>query len=249
MNNYLAKISYDGTDFHGWQIQKEGRTVQQTLEKALSLVSKVNIKTISAGRTDAGVHAVGQYVNFNFPIMMSEKQIQLSIQSHLPYDVQITKIVEVSNEFNARYNATSRTYQYIIAKERTPFNRNYKSFLPKKNIKPVIINICLEYFLGKHNFISFAKLNPDLNNYFCTVLKFDFEETEHDYRFRIQANRFLHNMVRRVVGTIINISHSNSDPKIIKELIEAETTANKLIQTAPAQGLYLMDVEYPSIEI
>ena len=249
MKNVLAKISYDGTGFNGWQIQKEGRTVQQVLENALSQIAKEDIKTTSAGRTDAGVHAIGQYANFHFPIQMTAKQIQLALQANLPSDVLVTQVFEVIDDFNARYNAKSRTYKYILAKELTPFNRRYKSFIPKVKIKTKIVDRCLKYFLGRHDFTSFTKFNPDLNNYYCNILNFEFEETDEDYRFVIQSNRFLHNMVRRIVGTIINISNTDTDPNIIEELIAAKTPKNRLITTAPPNGLYLIEVEYPKNEL
>ena len=249
MKNLLIKISYDGTDFNGWQIQKEGRTIQQVLEDALSKIAKERIKITSAGRTDAGVHTTGQYANFHFPIQMTTRQLQFALRANLPYDILVTKVMEVPDDFNARYNAASRTYRYIVAKELTPFNRKYKSFIPRVKIETEIVEKCLKYFIGKHDFTSFAKFNPDLNNYFCNVLKFEFEETNDDYIFVIQANRFLHNMVRRVVGTIINISNTKTNPNIIEDLIAAETPDNKLITTAPPNGLYLIDVEYPNIEL
>jgi len=175
---------------------------------------------------------------------MTTKQIQLALRANLPHDVSVTQIVEVSNDFSARYDAISRSYRYILTKELTPFNRKYKSFIPKVKIETDIIKKCLKYFIGKHDFTSFAKYNPDLNNYFCNILNFTFEETDEDYRFIIQANRFLHNMVRRIVGTIINISNTNTEPNIINELISAETPENKLITTSPPNGLYLIEVEY-----
>lgn len=245
MNNILIKISYDGTDFSGWQIQKEGRTVQQTLENALHRISKEEIKTISAGRTDAGVHAIGQYANFLFPIKMTPTQIKLALRSNLPLDISISHVYQVTNDFNARYNALSRTYKYVLTKKITPFNRRYKSFIPKMNLESERMNKCMDYFVGRHNFTSFAKFNPDMNNYFCNVLKFEMNETEKDFRFVIQANRFLHNMVRRIIGTIINVSNTKTDVEIIEKLLSAETPDNKLISTAPPNGLYLLDVEYP----
>lgn len=245
MKNILIKISYDGTDFSGWQIQKEGRTVQQTLENALHRISKEEIKTISAGRTDAGVHAIGQYANFLFPIKMTPTQIKLALRSNLPLDISISHVYQVTNDFNARYNALSRTYKYVLTKKITPFNRRYKSFIPKMNLESERMNKCMDYFVGRHNFTSFAKFNPDMNNYFCNVLKFEMNETEKDFRFVIQANRFLHNMVRRIIGTIINVSNTKTDVEIIEKLLSAETPENKLISTAPPNGLYLLDVEYP----
>jgi len=247
MKNFLAKISYDGTEFRGWQIQKEGRTVQQVIEDALSVIAKTDIKITSAGRTDAGVHALGQYANFHFPIPMSTDQIRLALRSNLPSDVSIMHIRQVSDDFSARYDAKSRIYQYVLTKERSPFNRNYKSFIPRVKINTEIIEKCLEHFIGKHDFTSFAKYNPDLNNYFCNISKFVLEETNEDYKFLIRSNRFLHNMVRRIIGTIINISNTQSEPVIIQQLISAKTPDNKLISTAPPNGLYLLDVEYPTL--
>jgi len=249
MKNYLAKISYDGTNFRGWQIQKKGRTVQQTIEDTLSVIAKTKIHIISAGRTDAGVHALGQYANFNFPIKMSTKQIHLALQANLPTDIQILHIINVPPDFNARFNAVSRKYKYFIAKERTPFNRDHKSYFPRKDIHPEIVKNCLKFFKGKHDFTSFSKLNPDLKNHICNILEFKFSNTENEYIFEIKANRFLHNMVRRIVGTIVNISHKKRNPEIISDLINANSTSNKLIQTAPPNGLYLLDVEYPTIKL
>ncbi len=248
MKNFLIRISYDGTDFHGWQIQKEGRTIQQVLENALSKIAKIEIKTTSAGRTDAGVHALGQYANFHFPIQITTEQLQLALRANLPHDILVTQVSEVVNDFSARYDAISRTYRFILAKELTPFNRKYTSFIPKVKIKTEIIEKCLKYFIGKYDFTSFAKFNPDLNlnNYLCTIQKFEFEETDEDYRFVIRSNRFLHNMVRRIIGTIINISNTGTDPNVIEKLIADETPENKLITTAPPNGLYLIDVKYPN---
>ena len=245
MKNFLARICYDGTDFSGWQIQKEGRTVQQIIENALSKIAKEDIKTTVAGRTDAAVHAIAQYANFHFPIQMKAKQIQLALRTNLPYDVLVTQVFEVPDIFHARYDAISRTYKYILAKNRTPFNRNYKSFVPRIKIETEIVETCLKYFIGKHDFTSFAKFNPDINNHYCNVLKFEFEETNEDYIFVIKANRFLHNMVRRIIGTIINISRASNDPIIINNLFTPKTHNNKLITTAPPNGLYLLEVEYP----
>jgi len=245
MKRYLLRISYDGNAFSGWQSQKEDRTVQQVIENALSEIAKKSVKITCAGRTDAGVHALRQYAHFDFDQNMTAEQIKFAVQAKLPADVSIQKVFAVIEDFNARYDAISRTYRYLLTKQRTPFNRYYKSFLPKKNIRKKIIQNYLPFFLGKHDFSSFSKYNPDLNNCFCEITQLNFKDIGNEYVFTISANRFLHNMVRRIVGTIINISHCELEPEIIRNLIAAKDRNNKLIETAPPQGLYLEEVEYP----
>jgi tRNA pseudouridine38-40 synthase len=245
MKRYLLQTSYDGNAFSGWQYQKEDRTVQQVIENALSEIAKKSVKITCAGRTDAGVHALRQYAHFDFNQDMNAEQIKFALQAKLPADVSVQKVFAVIQDFNARYDASSRTYKYLLTKQRTPFNRYYKSFLPKKHIREKIIRNCLLFFLGKHDFTSFSKYNPDLNNYFCKITQLDFIDTGNEYIFTISANRFLHNMVRRIVGTVINISHFELEPEIIRDLIAAKDQNNKLIETAPPQGLYLAEVEYP----
>ena len=245
MKRYLLRISYDGNAFSGWQSQKEDRTVQQVIENALSEIAKKSVKITCAGRTDAGVHALRQYAHFDFDQDMTAKQIKFALQAKLPADVSIQKVFAVIEDFNARYDAINRTYRYLLTKQRTPFNRYYKSFLPKKNIRKKIIRNCLPFFLGIHDFTSFSKYNPDLNNCLCEITQLNFKDTGNEYVFTISANRFLHNMVRRIVGTIINISHFEMKPEIIRDLIDARDQNNKLIETAPPQGLYIEEVEYP----
>ena len=245
MKRYLLRISYDGNAFCGWQTQKEDRTVQQAIENALSEIAKKSVKITCAGRTDAGVHALRQYAHFDFNQDMTTEQIKFALQAKLPADVSIQEVLTVIEDFNARYDAISRTYKYLITKQRTPFNRYYNSFLPKKNIRKKIIRKCLPFFMGKHDFTSFSKHNPDLNNCFCEITQFNFIDIGNEYIFTISANRFLHNMVRRIVGTLINISHFELEPEIIRNLMAAKDQNNKLIETAPPQGLYLEEVEYP----
>ena len=249
MKRYLLRISYDGNAFSGWQSQKEDRTVQQVIENALSEIAKKSVKITCAGRTDAGVHALRQYAHFDFNQDMTAEQIKFALQAKLPTDISIQKVFTVIQDFNARYDASSRTYKYLLTKQRTPFNRYYKSFLPKKNIRKKIVRNCLPFFLGKHDFTSFSKHNPDLNNCFCEIIQLNFKDTGNEYIFTISANRFLHNMVRRIVGTVINISHFELKPEIIRDLIAEKDQNNKLIETVPPQGLYLEEVQYPQKKI
>ena len=244
MKRYLMTISYDGTNFCGWQSQKRGRTVQQIIENALAIIAKELVPIIGSGRTDSGVHALKQYAHFDFPIKMTSEQILLALNSKLPEDIRAIKIIQVKDDFSARYDAIQRKYIYLIAKERTPFNRFYKSFFPRIKIVPEKIENCLPYFEGKYDFTSFSKFNPDITNQICYVQSFIFKERKDDYKFEICANRFLHNMVRRIIGTILNISNSNQQSEIITDLFNQKNPENKLIATAPPEGLYLADVIY-----
>ncbi|MBT3168578.1 MAG: tRNA pseudouridine(38-40) synthase TruA [Candidatus Cloacimonetes bacterium] len=239
---YCLQVAYDGTNFSGWQIQKVGRTVQEEIEKAISQIAKTPIKIVGSGRTDAGVHAMRQYAHFDFPIKMTVEQIKFAIQTKLPRDVKTLKVILKNDDFHARFDATLRTYKYFITKNRNPFNRYYSSYFPKMNINKTKINSCLPYFLGEHDFSSFAKFNPDVKNYVCKIEAFTFEEFDDNFVFTISANRFLHNMVRRIVGTVINITNSTEKVSIIEEFFKIKN--HKLVTTASTQGLYLFDVKY-----
>ena len=243
MKRYAINLSYDGTFFSGWQIQNEGRTIQDILEKALTKIAKTGIKVVGSGRTDAGVHALNQYAHFDFPINMTPLQIKYALRSLLPADIRIKNVFYARDDFNARYDALGREYLYIITKERTPFNRFHKSFLPKMKLENV--HNYPDIFKGRYDFSAFAKKNPDLDNYFCTITHFDIKKSGDDYIFRIRANRFLHNMVRRIVGTILEASTKDIAVSNIKMLLSKHTSAQRsLMFTAPPQGLYLANVIY-----
>ena len=241
------RITYDGTNYYGWQIQKKGRTVQQTIEEALSEIAKRHITVIGSGRTDAGVHAFRQYAHFDFPTNMNSDQIQLALRTKLPLDISITKVQSVTPDFHARYDAVKRIYQYIITDRFSPFERLYSVFVPPKNLKEDLMKKCTDHFLGEHDFTSFCKQNPDIKNNVCNITSCTLIRKNEKYIFEISANRFLHNMVRRIIGTIVNISRTNTDPKIILTLFAKKDPSHKLISTFPAQGLFLWDVKYPSV--
>jgi tRNA pseudouridine38-40 synthase len=246
MQRLLAKIAYDGTNFCGWQIQPEVRTVQQEIETALSKIAKTEIKVVAAGRTDAGVHALGQHIHFDFPINMTSLQIIKAMQTKLAKDLKVVSIAPVNPNFHARYDAFSRNYRYIVTKSPDPFNRYYKSSFPRTNLNLDIMQSCANQFIGKYDFTSFSKFNPDIKSTICTISSLEILQKESDIIFKIEADRFLHNMVRRIIGTIVNISNSNESPEIVSKLIETKSTENKFITTAPPEGLYLENVKYPA---
>ncbi len=245
MIRYAITLSYDGTHFTGWQVQPESRTVQGTLEAAFTKMAKAPITVMGSGRTDSGVHALGQVAHFDLDMNMTPQQIMLALRTRLPHNIGIIDIRPVHEDFHARYKAFQRDYQYHIARERTPFNRLYCSTFARKKILPDKIAECLPHFLGSHDFASFCKPNPDITNTVCDMNRLDFEEEEGGWVFHLSADRFLHNMVRRIVGCIITITNRGLSPAIIDELFEIKRSDQLLTPTAPPQGLFLTKVHYP----
>ncbi|MCF7910947.1 MAG: tRNA pseudouridine(38-40) synthase TruA [Candidatus Cloacimonetes bacterium] len=248
MQRFLICLSYDGTDFNGWQTQPQGRTVQDILENILAEIASVPIAVTGSGRTDAKVHALRQYAHFDLNTRMSTSQIVSALNSRVPADIKIISCQQVNPDFSARYNAVSRTYNYYINLEYSPFSRHYAVHFPRFRFSPDSLLKCLPWFLGEHDFSAFAKHNPDLKHYRCIINSFKLLEKDGQIVLIIQANRFLHNMVRRIVGTCLRVCHTKSEPQVISSLITNCDPASNLIYTAPPQGLYLTQVEYPDID-
>ncbi|HPR17017.1 MAG TPA: tRNA pseudouridine(38-40) synthase TruA [Candidatus Cloacimonadota bacterium] len=242
---YLAKVAYDGTNFCGWQIQNGQRTIQGVIEKALFLIAKTEIPVTGAGRTDAGVHALGQYFHFDFPLGMTADQIKKALQTKLPYEIKIVAILSVREDFHARYQAIRRRYQFIISQNPSPFNRDFAASFPGIKFDLDLMRSIADMFLGSHDFTSFSKFNPEIVSQICHIQEFVISEHQDEIILQISADRFLHNMVRRITGCLINIMRKKENPEIVKSLLAAKSTQNKLISTAPAKGLYLLDVVYP----
>jgi tRNA pseudouridine38-40 synthase len=243
------KLAYDGTNFLGWQVQKQQRTVQYVVEQALSEFSGRRTVLTGSGRTDAGVHATGQHAHFNYQGSANPEQIRKGLKRYLPDDIQVVNIVPVCSDFHARYDAMERCYRYIIAIRETPFNRLYQGSFPRKQIKVELMQKAAPYFLGQHDFSSFSKDNPNVPDHVCHIRHSDFEIREDCCIFTIRADRFLHNMVRRIVGALVNIGHLNLDPAIILTWLEQKQSRQTIIFPAPPNGLYLHDVIYPPDKI
>ena len=246
MQRYLICLSYHGTDFNGWQIQPQGRTVQKTLENILSDIASKHVAVTGSGRTDARVHALRQYAHFDLDSRMNTNQIVAALNSRVPDDIRLQSCQQVSDDFSARYDAVSRTYHYHINLDYSPFSRKYAAWFPRFKFSPDQLAKCLPMFLGEYDFSAFAKYNPDLKHYRCVIKSFELQQQEGQLVLIIQANRFLHNMVRRIVGTCLRVCHTKNDPTIIKKLINDKDPTNNLIYTAPPQGLFLYQVEYPA---
>jgi len=243
---YLIKLEYDGTDFIGWQKQKQGRSIQVIMEKALARFTGKDTPIVAAGRTDAGVHALGQYAHFDYDGKMPPHKMLPAFRRWLPEDIRVTQITAVGEELSARYQAYERSYQYILTRMRTPFNRYRAGFIPHLKIHTPAMLRAAPHFLGKHDFSSFGRLNPEVPNHSCEIKELSIIEDGYDIIFTLRADRFLHNMVRRIVGTLVNISHFDLPGTRVDELLNECNPKQTLVFTAPACGLYLIDVKYPA---
>jgi tRNA pseudouridine38-40 synthase len=246
MPRYLICVSYDGTEFSGWQTQPDTRTVQDVMERCFAEICRKRVGITGAGRTDAGVHALRQYAHFDLDTTMTARQIVNALNSKLPADLSVLDCRHIPDDFSARYDAIARIYHYHLSLMYSPVRRLYSAWLPRFKIIPARISQCFPYFLGEHDFSAFARHNPDLNHYRCVIHELELRVDNQELVIEIKANRFLHNMVRRIVGTCLRISHTGKDPAIITSLISEQNPQNNLIYTAPAEGLFLADVIYPS---
>jgi tRNA pseudouridine38-40 synthase len=244
MKRYLLSFAYDGSGFYGWQKQPKKRTVQGELESCLGEIAKTVVKTTGSSRTDTGVHALTQYAHFDFPIDLTPLQLQLALTTKLPKDIKIHKAFVVDNEFSSRFQAVGRSYRFVITKELTPFNRLYRSYFPRHTVYVEAIKNVLPLFMGAHDFELFCQKNPELKTFVSVVTDIDFREEDDGYIFEITADRFLHNMVRRIVGTLVRLSGGNNIEEVISGLLSKNRDYLHLVFTAPPQGLYLTNVIY-----
>ena len=244
MPNFKLDISYEGTDFFGWQIQKKDRSVQGDIANALSKIFKVDgINLIGSGRTDSGVHAKQQIANFKFNTDLKPLNIKNAINSHLENDVYINSCEYVSNDFNSRFDAISREYEYILTNKYFPLNRNQSWYLKDYNFKLKQLNNMAAIILGKHDFSTFCKQTSLKENNECKITYSRWEAKENKLYYYIKGNRFLHHMVRYLVGTMINFSCEENCISTFESLFFKKEICNSIIK-APAQGLYLNKIIY-----
>ena len=241
--NFKSTIQYDGTDFYGWQVQAKGRTVQGDIEKALSIIyPEDKITLLGAGRTDAGVHAIGITANIKLPSKLSSNELLQALNGNLNQDVRIDSIEEVEDDFHARFSATAREYEYRFVKLFSQVSRNYTTPL-KWEIDKNLLNECAELLSGKHDFTSFCKATAEVDNKICTVFFSNWEESDEMLIFKIKANRFLQHMVRYLAGTMLEVARGRYALSDFNSLLRNKKT-KAVVFRAPAQGLYLKKVYY-----
>ena len=242
MQNKKLIIEYDGTDFCGWQRQPDVRTVQADIEAALEKILQHPITLIGSGRTDVGVHALGQVAHVIVEKEISSPELQRSLNGVLPPDIRIRTVETVADDFHARFSAKSRFYRYRIAKFQRAVERQYVWFYGSA-LDVEKMNKVAKVFVGTHDFRSFSKLNKELDNFDCTVSEAEWIETDNELWFNITANRFLHKMVRTIVGTLVDVGRNKLPGTEIEKILKAKNREEAGI-TAPAHGLFLLKVEY-----
>ena len=243
LKNYKIEISYDGTDLLGWQIQKKGRTVQGDIEAALRKIFNQHITLIGAGRTDSGVHALRQIANFKVKSSMNSDILKDALNGNLNKDIYIGKCKIVDDNFHSRFSAIKREYNYKIETSYWPIHRNYVWSLDSTNIDISTLHKCSKLILGEHDFTQLSKKNDEIDNKICNVFNSDWTIDNSSFSYRIRANRFLHHMVRYLVGVMVEVSKNHlltlSD---FKSMINAEE--RKMIFKAPSKCLYFDTIYY-----
>lgn len=248
MRNIKLTVAYDGTNYHGFQEQRGTglSTVQESLENILSSLADCRVQVIGAGRTDAGVHARGQVVNFdaqNWPIPV--ERIPLAMNGHLPGDIVVSAAEEVADDFHARFSAVAKTYQYIVWNGRisSPFHRLYSYFLPVPLDVEAMSNAST-HLLGRHDFKCFQAAGSTVKNTVRRLWQADVIGEGSLVKFIFTGNGFLYNMVRIMVGTLVQVGLGKTKPEMVKEVLESRDRV-KAGPTMPPQGLFLEQVKYP----
>jgi tRNA pseudouridine38-40 synthase len=242
MRTLRLLLEYDGSDFAGWQIQDNGRTVQGELERALGILLKESIRPIGSGRTDAGTHALGQVAHFQTASELPTERLLRGLNGLLPVDIAVREIGEVPSDFHARYSAKNKRYRYRIHMGKSAINRSrvwtYHSGL---SLAPMVSAARL--LLGDHSFGAFCKQDPVPESLHCQIVDCTWSRQGAELVFEIEANRFLRHMVRILVGTMVEIGRGVQPQSHMADLLASgdRSTAGP---TAPARGLCLLWVRY-----
>ena len=240
---YFLVISYCGTKYHGWQRQPNSSSIQETIEGAISIILKQKILLVAAGRTDAGVHAINMYAHFDASINVEiESKLVFLLNSFLDHTINIKKIIKVVDKAHARFDAISRTYKYKISFCKDPF-KHQRYFELRNEINFKKIKTASKSLLLHNDFKSFSKTRTDVKNYLCNISKVDWKLKNDQAVFTITANRFLRNMVRTIVGTLIEVGKNKISIDDFNNIIIQRDRA-KAGFSVPACGLYLLNVEY-----
>ena len=242
--NLKLTIAYEGTDFEGWQYQPQKRTVQGVIQAAIREITKQGHTIVGAGRTDAGVHAIGQVANFKTTFHIALENLKRALNSLLPKDVYVRDIVEVPLEFHARYSAKAKVYEYRILQRKEPdvFMRRYVWHV-FHNLRPEFLRRCLECLIGEHDFSSFSASGSSVKTFVRKMYDASLAVNGDMFVLRFKANGFLRHMVRNIVGTIIQLDVKGKDvDELVKIMQKKDRKAAGI--TAPPQGLYLVEVIY-----
>ena len=240
---YFVTLSYDGTRYHGWQIQPNGDSIQERLQEALSTLLRTEISVTGAGRTDAGVHARMMVAHFDYEEALDGQQLCYKLNRLLPYDIAVQKVEQVADDLHARFSATSRTYHYYIHTVKDPFSRAYSCELhyPLDFKK---MNEAAAMLLNYEDFGAFCKSGADVKTTLCQVTAAEWHQTSPStWYFEITANRFLRNMVRAVVGTLVDVGRGRLSLEEFQKVIEGKRRT-EAGESMPGNALFLEDIKY-----
>lgn len=243
---YFIEFAYKGTNYHGWQYQPNAISVQETLNKALSTLFKKEIDLVGAGRTDAGVHAKKMFAHFDLEEPIDVAYYIHKLNSFLPKDIAILNIHSVHEEAHARFDATKRTYEYHIHTQKDAFESD-DSWYYQNNLNINLMNEACKLLFHYIDFECFSKTHTDVNTFNCIIHEAHWQQKDNRLIFTIAADRFLRNMVRAIVGTMVNIGLEKVSLQDFVEIIESKDR-NKAGFSVPAHGLYLTKVAYPFLE-
>jgi tRNA pseudouridine38-40 synthase len=236
-------LSYDGTNYHGWQNQPDAISVQSCIEKALSILIKAKTPIYGAGRTDSGVHAVKMCAHFDVLELTNSSKLLHDLNSFLPKDISVNKIYKVNLESHARFDALAREYEYKISLIKNVFNNN-RSYYIKNNLDIKLMNEACRIMLNHTNFKCFSKSKTDVKTYNCDLNYAKWNLNDNELIFPIKANRFLRNMVRAIVGTLIHVGLKKISLQDFEKVIISQDRT-KAGPSAPAHALYLTNIFYP----
>ena len=241
---YFLEISYNGSTFHGWQIQPNAITVQETIEDALKTLLKEEIKIVGAGRTDTGVHARHMCAHFDYKKDFGLVELKNNLNSFLNKEIYINDIYRVEDETHARFSAISREYEYYISLKKNVFN--YKTtHLIQQDLNIEKMKQALLIIKDYEDFEAFSKSNTDVKTYLCNIMSCSLVKKENIIIFKIKANRFLRNMVRAIMGTILEIGLEKISLEELRTILKSKDRS-KAGPSMPAHALFLTKVEYPS---
>ena len=242
MNNYKLKIQYDGTNYAGWQLQENAVTVQQKIIEAIEVLTKDSVNLIGSGRTDAGVHALGQVANFKIDRELDIYRFSHSLNAILPKDISVTNIAKKSEDFHSRFDAKKRSYIYLISKVKSPFYYPY-SWYYHESANIAKLRKLSESLVSELDFTSFARKNTETENKVCEIFQINWRESKEFIIFFVEANRFLHGMVRTMVGTLLKLVKEKEGERLLTEILN-QKDREAAGEAAPARGLFLYKVKY-----
>ena len=240
---FFIKLAYNGTHYHGWQYQPNAASVQETLNKALSVLLHSEINIMGAGRTDTGVHAREMYAHFDYDSFIDSEKLVYKLNSFLPKDIVVYQIFQVADEAHCRFDATKRTYEYHLNSFKDAF-LDEQSWYVNKKLDVALMNEAANILLNHTDFQCFSKVNTDVNTFDCTIFEAYWKEENNQLVFTISANRFLRNMVRAIVGTMVNVGLHKISVADVEDIILSKSR-KKAGFSVPAHGLYLTKIVYP----